>query len=194
MIIDLLRQRYSLRKYRDKCIPYEVIKIIVEAGRLSPSGGNQQPWMFGVITDPDLIARIAEAAHRQSWIACAPLVIVLCTIGVEDARGGRDIQCDRYPEYAARIRDLDRDLYWALNQEEHQTKIAGTHMVLAALERGVGSCWVSRFEVRRLAEVLRLPARYLPAELLIFGYPSEDGHQSEKKALTEVVFYNALNR
>jgi hypothetical protein len=67
---------------------------------------------------------------------------------VGDERGGRDIQKNRFPEYKEAIEKMDQDLYWALNQEEHQTKIAGTHMALVALEHGVGSCWVSRFDVK----------------------------------------------
>ena len=100
--------------------------------------------------DGELIAHIAEIAYQQKWIARAPLPSILCTVGVDDLRGGRDIQQDRFLEYAEAIAQMDQDLYWALNQEEHQTKIAGTHMALAALEYGVGSCWVSRFEVKRL--------------------------------------------
>ena len=194
MIVELLKQRYSVRKFQDKRIPDDVLQVILEAGRLSPSGGNEQPWRFGVVTDAELIARMADIAHQQAWIAQAPLVIVLCTVGVDDARGGRDIQCDRFPEYAEAIRHMDQDLYQALNQEEHQTKIAGTHMVLAALERGIGSCWVSRFEVKRLAELLNLPEGYIPSEILVFGYPEHPGRTVEKKSLDEVVFYNPYNR
>ena len=75
---------------------------------LSPSGGNEQPWFFGVMTDRDLIARTAEIAYRQKWIANAPLLVVLCTVGVGDERGGRDIQKDRFPEYAEAIEKMDQ--------------------------------------------------------------------------------------
>jgi nitroreductase len=167
-----------------------VIRQVLEAGRLSPSGGNEQPWLFGVLTDRDLIGRISEIARRQAWIAHAPLIIVLCTVGVDDARGGREIQCERYPAYAEQIRALDQDFYWALNQEEHQTKIAGTHMVLAALEHGLGSCWVSMFDVKQIAQLLCLPDHVLHAEMLVFGYPIEEKTVTGKKDLEELVFHN----
>ncbi len=192
MIVELLRHRFSVRAFQDKRIPEDVLESILEAGRLSPSGGTEQPWAFGVITDAELIAQIAGIAHGQQWIARAPLVIVLCTIGVGDERGGRDIQCDRYPEYAQTIREMDQDLYWALNQEEHQTKIPGTHMILAALEHGVGACWVSWFEVKRLAQLLNLPRGYLPSEMLVMGYPARPGQAAAKKALRDIVFYNVF--
>jgi len=193
MITDLLRKRRSQREFADTPIPESVVQDILEAGRLSPSGGNEQPWAFGVITDPDLIAGIAEVAHHQRWIAHAPLLIILCTRGVGDAAGGRDIQVDRFPEMAQAIRDLDHSLYLALNQEEHQTKIAGTHMALTAWEHGIGSCWVSRFEVSRLAALLNLPDSYLPSEILALGYPLAAHAPTKKKPLEEIVFYNRFN-
>ncbi len=188
MITDLLRRRWSVREFQAKAIPEEVLRDILEAGRLSPSGGNEQPWAFGVVTDPALITQIAEIAYRQTWIAGAPLLIVLCTLGVDDARGGRDIQLVRFPEYADAIRAIPHDLYLALNQEEHQTKIAGTHMALAAWEHGVGACWVSRFEVGRLARLLNLPESHLPSEMLAFGYPAREREPNPKKALEKIVF------
>ena len=194
MITELLRTRFSVRQFRDQPVPDNVLQDILEAGRLSPSGGNEQPWAFGVITDPTLIAQVAEIAHRQTWIAQAPLLIVLCTLGVDESRGGRDIQLARFPEHAEAISKMDQALYWALNQEEHQTKIAGAHMAMAALEHGVGSCWVSRFEVKRVAELLHLPTGAIPSEILVFGYPRQKRQPTQKKALDEVVFYNAFRR
>jgi nitroreductase len=161
---------------------------MLEAARLSPSGGNEQPWAFGVIADPILIAGVAKISHGQEWIAHAPLVIVLCTVCVEDDRGGRDIQLHRFPRYAEAIKSISQQLYWALNQEEHQTKIPGTHMVLAALEHGVGSCWVSRFDVEELAQILNLPTNYLPSEILVFGYAESEQQPREKKSLEQLVF------
>jgi nitroreductase len=190
MIIDLLKNRCSIRRYQARPVPQAVVEEILEAGRLSPSGGNEQPWAFGVITDPGLIVQIAQAAHHQRWIEHAPLLVVLCTLPVDDARGGRDIQLHRYPRLAQSIASIDQRLYWAINQEEHQTKIAGTHMVLAALEHGVGSCWVSLFDVEKLAELLNLPPDYMPTEILVFGYPEGRQVPARKKNLDTLVFYN----
>ena len=190
MITDLLKQRVSVRKFQNKSVPEEVIEDMLEAARLSPSGGNEQPWLFGVITDPDLIRDISRLAHGQQWISHAPLLIVLCTVCVEDTRGGRDIQIQRYPKYAQAIVSISQQLYWALNEEEHQTKIAGTHMALAALEHGVGSCWVSRFDVEELAQFLNLPPNTLPSEILVSGYPEGPPLPRHKKSLDELVFRN----
>jgi nitroreductase len=190
VIVELLKSRFSVRRFQDRLVPGAVLEDILEAGRLSPSGGNEQPWAFGVIDDRALIGQVAEIAYRQQWIARAPLLIVLCTIGVPDSGGGRDIQKVRFPEYAEVIAEMDQALYWALNQEEHQTKIVGTHMAMAALEHGIGSCWVSRFDVDRLRDLLNLPTRHLPSEILVFGYPELEREPRPKKGLDEILFYN----
>jgi nitroreductase len=192
LITEILKRRVSVRKFQDRPVPEEVIREILEAARLSPSGGNEQPWRFGVITDCGLIEQIARIAHGQDWIARAPLLIVLCTVCVEDARGGRDIQKHRYPKHTQEIDKIPQSLYWALNQEEHQTKIPGTHMVLTALEHGLGSCWVSRFDVSELAQLLHLPDHYLPSEILVFGYPEFEQEPRHKKSLDEIVFRNVF--
>jgi len=188
LITSLLQRRTSVRKFQQQPVPEEVIQDMLEAARLSPSGGNEQPWMFGVITDCAVIRQISRLAHGQRWIAAAPLLILLCTICVDDRRGGRDIQKHRYPHFSCEISQMPQELYWALNQEEHQTKIPGTHMVLTALEHGLGSCWVSRFSVKGVAELLRLPPHCIPAEILVFGYPVFAQEPRSKKSLEEIVF------
>jgi nitroreductase len=55
-------------------------------------------------------------------------------------------------------------------------------------EWSLGCCWVSHFEVRRLAELLNLPETYLPSEILVLGYPAREREPRPKKPLEEVVF------
>ena len=63
-------------------------------------------------------------------------------------------------------------------------------MALAALEHGVGSCWVSRFNVKQLAQRLNLPPGIIPSEILVFGYPERQLIPIQKKNLDELTFYN----
>jgi nitroreductase len=189
MLLDLLRRRCSVRRFDERPVPSEVLRDMLEAGRLSPSGGNEQAWRFGVITDAPTIARVADAAYQQMWIASAPLLIVLCTQEVQDDQGGRHIQVQRFPEWADAIMSVDSKLYSALNSEEHQTKIPGTHMALVALEHGIGSTWVSRFDVKAVSRIINPPVGYFPSEILAFGYPAGAGRPAPKKPLEEIVFY-----
>lgn len=194
MIVDLLKKRCSVRKFKQMTIPQDTIDYIIEAGRLSPSGGNEQPWMFGIVNDKELINSIAAAAYNQKWISSAPLVIVLCTTIIEDERGARDIQVSRFPELKNEILNMNKELYSKLNSEEHQSKIPGTNMVLAALEHGIYSTWVSYFNVNEVSDLLNLPSLYIPSELLVLGYPEGETKPRVKKKKEEIVFTNSYNK
>lgn len=190
MLLDLLQNRYSVRGFTGEEVPGETIEAILEAGRLSPSGGNEQPWRFGVITDREQIRRITEIAYHQKWIESASFLIVLCTRIIGQERGGRNIQKVRFPELAREIDEMEAGLYGSLNMEEHQTKIPGTHMAMAALEHGLYSTWISYFKVNELNELLKLPENCTASEILALGYPAKSGNRTPKKSLEELVFYN----
>jgi len=191
MIIDLLKKRCSVRKFKQITIPQDIIEYIIEAGRLSPSGGNEQSWMFGIVNDKDLINRISVAAYNQKWINSSSLVIVLCTTIVDDELGARNIQVSRFPELKNEILNMNKELYSKLNSEEHQSKIPGTNMVLAALEHGIYSTWVSYFNVNEVSRLLNLPSLFIPSEILVLGYPDGDFKQRVKKKKEEIMFINA---
>ncbi|MBL4937878.1 nitroreductase family protein [Clostridium sp. YIM B02515] len=194
MIVDLLKKRCSIRKFKQMTIPQDTIDYIIEAGRLSPSGGNEQPWVFGIVNDNELINKIAIAAYNQKWISSAPLVIVLCTTIVEDERGARNIQVSRFPKFKNEILNMSKQLYSKLNSEEHQSKIPGTNMVLAALEHGIYSTWVSYFNVNEVAGLLNLPPLYIPSEILVLGYPEGEIKPKIKKKKEEIIFINSYKK
>lgn len=125
MILDLLKKRKSVRSFTGEDVSKEVVENILEAGRLSPSGGNEQPWKFGLITDRTLIAQISQIAYSQNWIKSASFLIVLCTYNVDKECGGRDIQKARFPMLAKIIEDMEDEVYTRIHLEEHQTKIPG---------------------------------------------------------------------
>lgn len=193
MLLDLLRNRTSIRNFTGEDISMDTIKYILEAGRLSPSGGNEQSWRFGVITDKDMIKKISEIAYKQKWIESASFLIVLCTCIVEKERGGRDIQKARFPKLSEAMESMDNEIYSSLNMEEHQTKIPGTHMVLAALEHGIASTWVSYFDVDKTSMLLNLPKECIASEILAFGYAANKKEPLKKKKLEDITFYNVYD-
>lgn len=190
MILSLLKKRYSCRKFADQAVPPEIIDYIIECGRLSPSGGNEQPWKFGIVTDRQLIREIAGAAsvnYDQSWIAASPLIIVLCTQIFD--KTAKEIGMHRFSSFHNRLQTMDRDLYAIVEMEEHQTKIPGEHMVLAALEHGFYSTWVSSLDCEKVAALLGIEG-YLVSNVLVFGYPAKDRPATPKKKTSDIVFTN----
>lgn len=193
MLLDLLERRSSVRSFSEEDVSPEIIEYILEAGRLSPSGGNEQSWMFGLINDKALIREISENAYNQNWINSANFLIVLCTNIVKEELGGRDIQLARYPKFSDEILNMNVEIYSRLNLEEHQTKIPGTHMVLAALEKGIGSTWISYFDVDKISRLINLPQGSFASEIIAFGYPLIKQETVEKKSLSQITFTNKFN-
>jgi len=198
MLLDLLKTRYSCRNFSSKLIPKEVISYILECGRLSASGGNAQPWKFGVITDAVVIKKLSQSAginYKQDWIATAPLIIVLCTqlYNCPDPREFYEkyngVGLNRFPGKKNKILEMDPDLYTIINMEEHQTKIPGEHMVLAALEHGIYSTWISSMDCEMAGEIIGIEG-YLVSNLIAFGYPEGDRYVRPKKELKDITFTN----
>jgi len=188
MLLDLLIKRYSCRDFLNKKISNEIIAYMLECARLSASGGNEQPWKFGVVTDADLIKDISEAASEnycQRWIAKAPLIIVLCTQLFDYPIA--DIGLKRFPSMLDRMKEIDKDVISAIGMEEHQTKIPGEHMVLAALEHGIYSTWISSINCEKIGELLGVEG-YLVSNIIVFGYPEQYEEPSAKKELDAVSF------
>lgn len=103
MLLNLLEKRVSCRQFSKQPIPTDVLQYMLECGRLSASGGNEQPWKFGVITDAHQIQEIAKAAsinYDQKWIESAPLLIVLCTQVFDEISS---IGLNRFPSLKAKL-------------------------------------------------------------------------------------------
>ena len=199
MLLELLKKRYSCRNFLNKEISNEIINYILECARLSASGGNDQPWKFGVITNSEIIQKISVAAninYEQKWVASAPLVIVLCTkilhkVDYVDVPWEQlhSVGLNRFPSMKDKILELDKDLYVIINMEEHQTKIPGEHMVLAALEHGIYSTWISSIDCERVGELVGIE-NYLVTNVIAFGYPGESKEVTTKKHLKDITFIN----
>ena len=78
-VFDAVRTLLAVRSYQNKPIPDAVVRRIVEAGRLTGSGMNRQPWHFVVIRDPENLRRLGAMASSGSYVAQAPLAIAVAT-------------------------------------------------------------------------------------------------------------------
>ena len=93
-VLEAVRTLLAVREYQDKPIPPDVVRKIVEAGRLTGSGMNTQPWHFIVVDDRETLGRLGAAATSGPYVAQAPLAIV---VAIERTRfavsdGSRAIQ------------------------------------------------------------------------------------------------------
>jgi nitroreductase len=165
-VLDAIKTRKSARKYLSKTVEKEKLTAVLEAGRLAPSAGNRQEWRFVVVSDGETRRKIAEAANNQTFVGEAPVVIAACA-----ETDGHVMRCGQpcYPMDVA---------------------IALDHMTLAAVELGLGTCWIGAFDESRVKRILGIPAEVRVVALMPLGYPS-DASVAEKKRLplNEIVKY-----
>jgi nitroreductase len=76
-VFDAVSTMLAVRTYRDMPVPEAVVRRIVEAGRLTASASNQQPWHFIVVQDPDTLRQLGTLAPSGPYVAQAPLAIVV---------------------------------------------------------------------------------------------------------------------
>lgn len=151
--MELLASRYSVRDFLPDPIPDEVLNEILEAGRLAPSSQNRQPWRYVVIKDPAQIKKLSLNSGllglSNLFIRKAPCLIAACA---DSSRGLR----------------LNSHEYYLVD-----VAISVQQMVLAAWNRGVGSCWMAAYNEKTLKKFLDLPKSWRVVALLPFGYPAE---------------------
>jgi nitroreductase len=152
---QVIEERTSVRSFDPAAdVPPETVEPILRAAIRAPSAGNRQPWHFYVVRDAGLRRGLAAAAYGQEFVAQAPVAIVVCA----DAE-----------QSAGRYRERGRELYCL-----QDTAAAATHILLAAVALGLGSCWVGAFDERQAAAVLHLPTRHRPVAILPLGRPAGD--------------------
>ena len=76
-VFEAIRTLLAVRSYQDKPVPDDVVRRILEAGRMSGSASNRQPWQFIVVQDRDTVRKVAAASPSGPYVAQAPLVIVV---------------------------------------------------------------------------------------------------------------------
>ena len=157
--LELARRRVSVRSFHpERPVPDDDLQAILEAGRLAPSAANRQPWRFLVIRSREALDRI-RACYDATWFRHAP--VVLAVVGREEE---------------AWVRRTD-----GYNALETDLTIAMDHMILAAADRGVGSCWIAAFDPPTLRTALDLAEDEQVYAITPLGYPEEGWEPREKK-------------
>jgi nitroreductase len=177
-ILDLIKERFSVRKYQDKPVEQEKLDLILEAARLAPSASNSQPWHFYVVRDKGKIKALSRDMPLRSsivinsFIAQAPVVIV--------ATAGPISLLYKIASYIVNKRWYYMDVAIALE-----------HMALTAWEQGIGSCWIGWFDEKKVKALLDIPHDQEVVAMLTLGYP-KDGRlpfPKHRKKLAEIVQY-----
>ncbi len=162
---DLIRNRYSVRAYRDDPVEDAKLHQVLEAARLAPTASNRQPFQIIVIHTAGRRDELAKI-YRREWFVQAPLL--LCAVGVPRMSWVR----------ADNRRYLDVDV-----------AIVMDHLILAATNLGLGTCWVAAFDAIIARQILKLPDEVEPLIFTPLGYPADQPSDKERKPLSDLVRY-----
>ena len=148
--------RVSIRKYQPKPVEPEKITAILRAAMAAPSAGNQQPWEFYVITNPELIAQLSTVSPYSGCAKGAPVVIV----------------------------SAYREKLWAPMYAEIDMSIAMENLWLACEEQGLGGVWMGIApqpeRMQAVEELVGIPEGLHAFAIFPLGYPAEERQQQDR--------------
>ena len=162
---DLIKSRYSVRAYKPDPVDQDTLEQVLDAARLAPTAAHRQPVQLVVIHTAGRETELQRIYGRE-WFVQAPLVICACGVmeGTWVRRDGKSYN------------DVD-------------VAIVMDHVILAAANVGLGTCWIGAFDADAAREVLGLPAGVEPIAFTPLGFPADAPRPKVRKALSELVRY-----
>lgn len=164
---EVIKNRRSIRSFKNQALPQEAINQLIDAARLAPSAGNAQSWAFVLVTKHETKQALASAAFNQRWLEGAAAVFVVCA----DLKRAEDSYDER-----------GRTLY-----SIQDTSAAVENILLAATALGLGACWMGAFHEEEIAKVVNAPEGMRPVALIPVGYPNESPRARSRRPADEVV-------
>ena len=165
---DIIKNRYSVRSYKDTKVEDEKIESILLAGRLAPTAKNSQPQKIYVIKSEEALCKLRAIVSNNFN---APVVMIICGDS----------------EKACILKSSGRNFL------ETDCAIIQTHMMLKATELGLGTCWIGRFMPEEVKKTFNLLDNEIPMGILLVGYATDDCEPNprhfERNELQEFVKY-----
>ena len=181
-LLDLVRQRRSIRQFLDRPVARDKIMMCLEAARLAPSACNAQPWQFIVVDGPELKERLCRSAFSgiyavMSFAKMAPVIVAI----VSDKR--------KFLTWAGSL--IRGTSYYLID-----IGIAGEHFVLQAEELGLGTCWLGWFNEKGVKSVLGVPKDKKIDVLLAVGYYDSQnvGPGHDREPLEKMTSFNGYEQ
>lgn len=174
---SLINTRQSVRAYKPDMVETEKIERILEAGRLSPSACNAQPWKFIVVDNPELKNKIADATSNRviginHFTKQAPVHIVVV---LEPANFNSN--------FGSLMKDKNLPLI--------DIGITAAQICLQATAEGLGTCILGWFNETSVKKLLNIPKSKRVILIITLGYPAtEEIRDKKRKSLDEIVNFN----
>lgn len=171
-VIECIRRRVSIRKYKSRRIDEQTMFEILDAGRFAPCAGNLQNWKFIVLDQKELIRKIGRATLQPESFENIPYAVVVCSDAAQiDAEFPQKAKQYKIQNVAAAIENI----------------------LLAATSKGIDSLWVGAFADEIVKSVLHIPEDIDVHAILLFGYRDEQPRPARKKDLAFITYFNKWN-
>lgn len=164
----LIRSRYSVRAYKPDPVEDKKLQQVLEAAQLAPTAANRQPFRLIVIHTEGREEEL-NRIYRKEWFVQPPLVI-----GIVGVPGEGWVRREDGRNYT----DID-------------VAIAMDHLILAAANLGLGTCWIGAFDPAAAREVLGLPETAEPLAFTPLGYPADAPKEKKRRPLADLVYTEA---
>lgn len=179
---EVIASRRSIRKFKQEDISADTVRLLLDAARLAPSGSNIQPARF-IVAQSQAAKEALGQCTPYKFIIKASVIFVCCadlkSLSTRDNRVGElleagafdgvDVNFDSAAPYASAVIEAEAaKAYLSMN-----VAIAVEHIVLKAVDLGLGSCWLGRFDRDKMKEYLQLDENIYPVVLLPVGYPDQ---------------------
>jgi nitroreductase len=179
-LLDTIRERKSIRKYKKDPVPEAVLLQVFEAGRLAPSWANTQTWRFILVSEAETKARLLEALTsnnpaRQAFIDAPHIICLAAQKGISGLKKGEPV--------------TNKGDWFMFD-----AGIAMEHIALAAWNFGLGTCHVGAFDAKKVEEVLEIPEGYAIVEMTPVGYPDEKPQPRPRKPLSELLYRDRFGK
>ena len=159
---EVIKRRYSVRAYRSEPIPDDVLAQVLEAARLAPTAANRQAFKIIVIQTEGREA-VTTADYPRQWFTQAPVLVCVCSVS---SKAWKRSDGKNYADVDATI--------------------AMDHMILAAANLGLGTCWVAAFDVNATRRILDIPAEWEPIAFTPLGYPHDIPPTKTRRQLADL--------
>jgi len=161
--LELAKKRYSIRAYKSTPVEDEKLKYILEAARMAPTGSNQQAFQLIVVHTKGREEELGRI-YGKDWFVQAPIIICACatTSPSQSYNEGRSYR---------------------------NVAIVMDHLILAATNLGLGTCWIGAFDPKAARDILGLPEEVKPIVFATVGYSDDEPRPKVRKSIDELIRY-----
>lgn len=161
-VLKAIFTRRSIREYTDEPVARETLLEIIRAGVWAPSGLNNQPWRFVIITDPEIRLKLAGQTHYQHIVTAARALIAVF---------------------------LDKEAMYDTVKDHQAVGACIQNMLLATEALGLGAVWLGQIlkNKDKVNEILALGDQYDLMAVMALGHPLHHNQKSSRKPFADLI-------